>query len=340
MKTAAVLQFAGAYVKSMRLYYSFITGIAGLMGVAYYQYIAHSSGAIAMSRIPRTVETPTSGPRMALIIIILFLSWGVNQIINDALGLKEDRINAPDRPMVSGELNPTIAVLLSTLLMMGAAVATVLFLEPVAVIPLAVGVGLNIVYEYAKGHGIWGNVIFGIMISVCGVFGFMASGPSESSVGTVSRISMILLIALINAVMTFYTYFKDYKGDKAAGKKTLVVRFGLQRARRISIAAAFLPTVVFVIGYFVLNLWPIQLNGVFVLLAVLTVCLQVWTGYLFYRNPEGEMTYYSLSFNFRACACSEAALISLFNPALGIMLFLLTYMFIGFLFNFHVNRNG
>lgn len=35
--------FARAYVKSMRLYYSFITGIAGWLGVAYYDYVAHSS---------------------------------------------------------------------------------------------------------------------------------------------------------------------------------------------------------------------------------------------------------------------------------------------------------
>jgi len=340
MNTAPLIGFVKAYVKSMRLYYSFITGIAGLMGVAYYQYVAHSRDVVALSEIRKTVETPTSASNMILIILILFLGWGINQIINDALGLKEDRINAPDRPMVTGELNPRLAVLLSFILMFAAALVTVFHLEAQAVIPLVAGVGLNIVYEYAKGRGIWGNIVFGVMISTCAMFGFMAAGPSQASIWTTSRISMIAYIALINGVMTFYTYFKDYEGDKACGKNTLVVRYGLKQSKYISIIAAFLPSVVFVIAYFGLRLWPIPLNGVFVLLALLTLCLQVWTGYLFFKNPQGEMTYYSLSFNFRACACSEAALISLYNPTLGILLFFLTYTIIGFLFNFHVNKDG
>jgi geranylgeranylglycerol-phosphate geranylgeranyltransferase len=332
--------FIVAYIKSMRLYYSFITGMAGMMGVAYYQYVALSGDQIALSGLRKTVETPTSTPAMFLVILILFLSWGINQIINDALGLKEDRINAPQRPMVTGELQPRIAVLVSALLMTGAMVITALALQPAAIIPLVAGVGLNIVYEYAKGHGIWGNIIFGIMISMCAVFGFMAAGPSEASVLTPSRIGMIAYVALVNGVMTFYTYFKDYEGDKAAGKKTLIVRHGLMTSRYIAIGIAFLPSLSFVVGYFILDLWPIALNGVFLLLAALTVLLQVWTGYLFFRNPRGEMTYYSLSFNFRACACCEAALIALYNPTLGILLFLATYMFIAFLFNFHINKDG
>lgn len=340
MNTHAIAGFARAYVKSMRLYYSFITGIAGLVGLSYYQYVAYSTDRIALSQLRRTVERPTPPAEMALILIILFLGWGINQIINDWLGLEEDRINAPDRPMVTGALHPTIAVLLSSVLMLGACFATWFLLQPIAVIPLAAGVGLNVVYEYAKGHGIWGNIVFGVMISTCAAFGFMAAGPSDASILTAPRLAMLGYVALLNGLMTFYTYFKDYTGDKAAGKKTLVVHYGLERSKYISILAAFLPSIVFVSAYAFSDIWPIALNGVFVTLAALTVCLQVWTGYLFYKNPEGELTYYSLSFNFRACACAEAALIALFNPMLSILMFFLTYMLVGFLFNFHVNRRS
>jgi geranylgeranylglycerol-phosphate geranylgeranyltransferase len=104
--------------------------------------------------------------------------------------------------------------------------------------------------------------------------------------------------------------------------------------------AAFLPSLVFALVYFLSETWPIALNDVFLMLAALTVGLQLWTGVLFYNYPEGAMTYYALSFNFRACACAEAALIALFNPMLGILMFFLTYVLVGFLFNFHVNRRG
>ena len=78
-------------------------------------------------------------------------------------------------------------------------------------------------------------------------------------------------------------------------------------------------------------------DGRFSVLGILTVFLQIWTGYLYYRNPKGEMTYYSLVTNFRACTCGQATIIALFNPMLGMILFLVTYVFVGFLFNLHTN---
>ena len=332
--------FLKAYIKSMRLYYSFITGITGLLGLLYYQYIAQSHNYIALSNIQRTIEVSTPKWKIILILLILFLSWGINQIFNDYLGLKEDRINAPDRPMVKGDLNPAMAMLVSSLLMLLAFFITWFYLERVAVIPLLIGILLNIIYEYAKGYGFWGNIVFGIMISTCGIYGFLASGPSESSIFTPSRIYMLIYIAIINGLMTFYTYFKDYEGDKASGKKTIIVLYGLEKSKVLSIIAAFLPTFIFLFFYYFLKIWPIQLNSIFILLGIFSICLQVWTGFLFFKNPKGEMTYFSLVMNFRACACCETALIALFNPTIGIVLFFTTYLFIGFLFNFHVNTKG
>ncbi|MCL5028349.1 MAG: UbiA family prenyltransferase [Bacteroidetes bacterium] len=332
-----IFSFLRAYIKSMRLYYSFITGIAGLIGVCYYQYLVYLNNGSNLSGSYSDVYSPTSLPKLILILIILFLSWGVNQIYNDYLGLKEDKINAPDRPMISGELHPEYAVLLSTVIMLGAFFITWFFLEKYAVIPLLLGISLNIFYEYAKGHGIWGNIIFGIMISTCAMFSFLASGKSDISILSSSQILLLLYISLINGLMTFYTYFKDYEGDKAAGKKTLIVRLGLQKSQKFSFLTSFLPLVTFLIIYYGFEVWHFELNGIFIELGLLATALQLWTGYLFFKNPKGEMTYFSLSMNFRSCACTETALISLFNPALGVLLFLISYFFIGFLFNFHSN---
>lgn len=65
--------FIKLYVKSMRLYYSFITGIAGWIGLSFYEYIAVSFPG---------VEAPPVWWRKFLILVMLFLSWGINQIIN------------------------------------------------------------------------------------------------------------------------------------------------------------------------------------------------------------------------------------------------------------------
>ena len=80
MGVDAITRFIACYIRSMRLYYAFITGISGWIGVAFYHFL-----------FPDRADAW----RSALILCLLFLSWGINQIINDYLGLKEDRINAP-----------------------------------------------------------------------------------------------------------------------------------------------------------------------------------------------------------------------------------------------------
>ena len=335
-KIESLLGFLKMYVKSMRLYYSFVTGIAGWIGVSYYDYVARSQGTIGTSKIIRSIEVAPSTEKKLVILLLLFLSWGINQIFNDYLGRKEDRINAPERPMVSGKLHPQKAVWLSISLLVITVFITIFYLEPIALIPLVIGVGLNLVYEYAKGYGILGNIVFGVMISMCGLFGFFASGPMETYL-TKSRISALLFIALLNGLMTYYTYFKDYIGDKAAMKRTIIVKHGIKKNKIISIISSFLPSILFFISYYGFQSFEIELNNTFKILGVLTIFLQIWTGILFYKNPVGEMTYYSLVTNFRACTCGQTAIIALFNPDLGMILFLCSYVFVGFLFNLHTN---
>lgn len=314
----------------MRLYYSFVTGIAGWLGFAFYQHIATDY---------RTVEIMPSVQRQVLILSILFLSWGVNQIINDFLGLKEDRINAPDRPMVTGELNHVTALLVSAGLMLSVFFITWFYLEKVALIPLILGVVLNVVYEYAKSRGILGNIIFGLMITMCSAFGFLAAGPTQAPYFTKSRLSVIALVWLMNGLMTFYTYFKDYKGDKKAGKKTIIVKYGLRTSRYISIFSAFLPAILFVTLYS-LGQIDAPITKTFIFLGILTFFLEVQTGWLYFKNPVGEMTYYSLEANFRACTCGQATFVALFNTRLGLVLFIISYVFVGFLFHLYKNTKS
>ncbi len=326
-----MVHFIRAYIKSMRLYYAFITGIAGWLGMAFYEHIATSQY--------QTVEIAPPTEKKFVILALLFLSWGINQIINDYLGLREDRINAPNRPMVTGELNPRKAIIVSIILLLTSAVITCFYLEPLALIPLILGVILNVIYEYAKGYNILGNIVFGVMISMCTAYGFLAAGPTTHPYFTKSRVSALILVAVMNGLMTFYTYFKDYEGDKAAGKKTVVVQYGIGKSRIIAIVSAFLPTILFIAIYsndFIIS----RINNTFLILGFLTLFLQVWTGYLYYKNPEGEKTYYSLAANFRACVCGQATLIALFNTELAMVLFLVSYIFVGFLFDFHSNARA
>lgn len=322
--------FFKAYIKSMRLYYAFLTGIPGWLGLSFYEHIATDF---------KTVEIIPSDEKKIIIILLLFFSWGINQIINDFLGLKEDRINAPERPMVAGELKVVPALILSGVLITAASVIIWFYLEPIALIPLITGVLLNIIYEYAKGYGFLGNFIFGIMMTMVPVFGFLASGPISTPYFTKSRISSLFIIWLLNSIMTFFTYFKDYKGDRIAGKETLVVKFGLKNAGVIGLIISFLPSLTFIMIY-LNNKVEAKVNNVFIILGILTTIMHIGTGILFYKNPEGEKAKTALLLNFRACICGHATLISLFNKELSLLLFIVSYILIGYLFHFYRTRKS
>lgn len=322
------MSFLMNYIKSMRLYYAFVTGIPGWLGVAYYEAVASELGL-----------DPIVPWKKVIILIFLFLSWGVNQIVNDYLGMDEDRINAPHRPLVSGALDPKKALALTIFFIMVIFVVTWRYLNPLGIIPLVLGILLNVVYEYAKGYGIWGNISFGVMILMTSLFGVLAPGNVTLLRPTWNVIGASIMVVVINGMMTFYTYFKDYKGDKKTGKNTLVVKYGLRISKRISLIGSIVPTVLF-IALFTGKIITADYTWVFVFLGVISSLLFVWTGVLFYLNPIGENTYYSLETNFKACTCSQAALIGLFNEKLALVLFISAYIFVEFLFSLHKNSKA
>ena len=309
------------YIRSMRLYYAFITGISGWIGVAFYQFL-----------FPDRV----SPFRSCLILGLLFLSWGANQIINDFLGLKEDRINAPRRPMVTGELpvRPALAV---TGALIAVTLAAAYFLNPLAVIPAALGVLLNVVYEYAKRLSLLGNLTFGLMIAMCPVFGFLASGPAPDPLITSNRLAVLALVSLNNAVMTYYTYFKDYEGDKRAGVRTFVVKHGLAAARYAGLAAALLFAALCA-GFIAADILPVRdilYLEEFLFVCAVTIFLQCWTGWLFFSHPRGPRTYFNLVVNIQACTAGNCALLAIFNGKLALYLLVCSYILIEFFFTMH-----
>jgi geranylgeranylglycerol-phosphate geranylgeranyltransferase len=169
------------------------------------------------------------------------------------------------------------------------------------------------------------------------LYGAFASGPTASDVLQSNRISVLLMVMALNALMTYYTYFKDYRGDLLAGKRTLVVLLGPGRSRIMAFSFAFIPTLLF--GLLRLSgLHQTPLNRTFLILGLLTVFLQLWTGVLYWKNTSGSSAYASLQTNFRAAACGQAALIAIFDPDLAIWLFIFSYIFVGFLFDLHRNH--
>jgi geranylgeranylglycerol-phosphate geranylgeranyltransferase len=305
----------------MRLYFAFVTGIAGWIGVSFYRFC---------------MPEQASHARGIVILLLLFLSYGINQVVNDYFGLPEDRINAPRRPMVTGELNPRAALAVSAGLMAGV-IALSGFLSPWSVVPVVLGVLLNLLYERAKAWSLVGNAVFGLSIAMCTAYGFLAAGPLPDPLFTPPRWSVFFLVALLNALMTYYTYFKDHAGDRLAGRRTFIVRHGVRVARRAGVLGAFLPTLAF---FLCLRLGWLPSSAIlfqrdFLFCGSITVFLQFWTAALYFVHAEGDRTYFNLVTNIRACVAGQVTLIAIFNGTLALYLLSASYVFIGFLFDLH-----
>ncbi len=280
---SSLLRFIFYYLKSMRLYYAFVTLTAGWVGVAMY-----------------CSESTPSLLNKIITLSIMFVGWGVNQIINDYMGLKEDRINAPERPMVSGKLQAKPALFVSVLVISTAVIWS--FLQnPLSLIPLLGGVLMNIVYSYAKGYGILGNLTFGLSISACTWYSYVVLGGGLLEFFQ-KYWTVWVIVVLLNMIMTYFTYFKDYKGDKEASKNTLVVKWGLEKASNIGVIFSFMPVIILGTLY----------NGDrnFLVSIILASILFILTGILFKKDCEGKNTYFNLKYNFSALSASQACLVS------------------------------
>lgn len=317
-----LFSFIKYYIISMRLHFGFITGIGGWLGIAYYEHLYMTE-----------VELPIK----IFALLVLFLSYGINQVINDYTGIEEDKINAPNRPMVSGKLPPKAALITSVILMALVGIIT-LIIEPLALLPVVAGVLINFLYEYAKSISILGNIFFGLSMMACPLYGFIICGPFDPAILNYRLITItILMLSYTTGLMTYFTYFKDYHGDKEAGKITYVVKHGLNHSKKAGVAFSLIPSILLGLMLLtnIINFEEIIEQFYFCIITGVTITLQLWTAYLYYKFPEGERTFFHQRNNIQACVMSLIIPLAGFNGELAMLLALFSYIAIEFIFSFH-----
>jgi geranylgeranylglycerol-phosphate geranylgeranyltransferase len=303
-----------AYLVSMRWYYSFIAAMAGWIGISFSGFNPDVS-------------------RQFVVLTVLFIGSGVNQIINDYLGLAEDRYNAPNRPMVTGRLNVKFALVLSFAFFLIALVITYRLNREAIIFYLFVFF-LNIVYERAKSMPLLGNILFGLLIAPCVYYAAMCVNQITLQKALLnSRLAALaILVWLINFVLCFFSDFKDYEGDKKAKIKTLVVLLGIDRAKHLGLILIAIP---FLSLYYFLRLSLLSENmpqGCILIMFLLSFLCFLYPALLFLKYPHGENTHHAPKWIIMGVVLFKTALIGLVNPYLSIILFIFNFLFMGMLF--------
>jgi 4-hydroxybenzoate polyprenyltransferase len=211
-------RFLFQYIRSMRLYYGFVTGTTVLFGI----WMAHNDGG-------------AWGWREAVALVVGFLAWGVNQIFSDYCDRKEDAVNAPHRPMVTGALAAWPAMVLSAVVMLLFA-AVSLLMTPWSLLALCIGGVLNVAYSLLKRVPVLNVMVYACAITCCALYGFAVTSGKFPSPLFVTAIAM--MVVPVHALMCHNSYYKDVTGDRAAGVRTLQTLFPENISLIVTVVAA------------------------------------------------------------------------------------------------------
>ena len=220
-----MLKFLYYYLRSMRLYYGFVTATTVLAGLYYWHWFGFRADS-AWRPVGWTL-------RATALIAMGFFAWGFNQIFSDWCDRKEDAINAPHRPMVTGELKPLPAFAVSVAGLAAIAVVGCL-MSPWTLAFLALGGALNIAYSLLKRVPVLNCLVYACAISCCALFaiaGMAKRCPTLDEFGFVAA-----WIMPVHFLMCHNSYYKDVKGDRAAGVRTLQTSYHKYVAELVSIA--------------------------------------------------------------------------------------------------------
>lgn len=188
--------------------------------------ITLSAGIAGMAVAP---DDPTFAS-IAIGALIAFSGYPLGQVVNDYFDREADAVNAPDRPFVTGEVNPTaaLAVVAVIIALMGTVAALV---APAVIVWGTIAMVGHAVYSATKRIPMAGNVANGIDLALFALIGAAAARPDHAWHDLPTFVLVdCALIAVVLSGFCLVTYFKDITGDEAVGYRTLPVVLGPRRA--------------------------------------------------------------------------------------------------------------
>lgn len=202
-------KFWRAYLIHMRPYLLFVSGVAGLSGMAISP--------------DRQVDVLT----FVLAFIPFFLGYGFGQALTDCFQIDTDSISAPYRPLVKKEVSPKQVGAISLIGMVLISISLIylnIYNLLWGVLTIA---GLATYTYFKKNFWFAGPAYNGWIVTLLPVMGYMA--VSDAGLGDLNS-KNLLLVAILTlfsyANFVLIGYLKDISADRATNYRTFPVVFG------------------------------------------------------------------------------------------------------------------
>lgn len=216
--------FWKAFWLTMRPYLIFISGAAGLVGLAF-------------------IENPRVF-RVVLAFIPLFLSYGLGQALTDCFQMDTDRISSPYRPLIKGIISPKL-VMVTSLSGLAAGILILTWLNP-QILLLGFMAVLGLLTYTALKRTWWGGPPWNSwIVALLPIMGRLVdrkyrlanifSGEPQPPAFFLA----VLAVFFAYANFVIMGYFKDISADRKTGYRTFPVVFGWRAAAIYSDLTAF-----------------------------------------------------------------------------------------------------
>lgn len=208
-------EFVRGYVITMRPYLLFVSGIAGIVGLA--------------------LAPPIPAADTLILATAFFLSYGFGQALTDCFQVDTDSLSAPYRPLVRGYIGRRDVMTVS-LAGLGA-IGLTLALYNALNIPLAVfaviGLATYTPFKRRPWAGPFYNAWIVALLTVIGYFAALgATGAGAETSLTLLATVLCVFFGYANFVLA--GYYKDISADRATGYRTLPVVAGMKVSAVVS----------------------------------------------------------------------------------------------------------
>lgn len=213
------VNFIKAYLITMRPYLMFVSGITGIVGLAF-------------TNLMDMINT-------AFIILASFLSYGFGQALTDCFQTDTDSISSPYRPLTQGIVSKNHFLAVS-ILGLSFCISIFVIHNPINIL-LGILAGLGLAtYTYFK-RKFWSGPFYNAwIVAVLCIMAFMCGEASIKKIFTSDFMYVIISIFFGYANFVLSGYFKDIEADRKTYYNTLPVKYGKKVSAYVSDAFAFL----------------------------------------------------------------------------------------------------
>jgi len=206
------IDFMKAYLIHMRPYLLYVSGVAGLAGMAF-----------AVNDVEPIY--------FLMAFIPFFLGYGFGQALTDCTQIDTDSISSPYRPLVKGEISSK-SVMLVSLIGLALIAASLFYLNSANLIFIVLSIlGLSTYTHFKKNYWFAGPFYNGWIVMLLPLMGVLACNEAGYQILMNKNIVLLATLTLFSyANFVLIGYLKDISADRETAYRTFPVVFGWNKS--------------------------------------------------------------------------------------------------------------